>query len=168
METENKQYRSLAIKKHIESMADVYEFFDDLQREDLLIHPDDLFADIAEKENISAEMAARLDDTMERCVEMCEKIGEDIYEAILPYFRDSLNKLRRPEKPEESSNLYIILSTDGATYSPDGDYVDNCQMLGIAGGTTREEAVESLFHDQPELKRMGFSPEETTAYKIVK
>lgn len=72
-------YRSVAIKKHIASVNDVREFFDDLKREDLMIHPHSSFTESERPEwNLSPAMIDRLDGTLNDCHEVCVKHGVDI------------------------------------------------------------------------------------------
>lgn len=71
-------FRTLQVKKHIESMDDVREFFRDLHRWGLHVHPDDSFADyVRESDNISVGMIQRLDETLERVWDVCEANGVD-------------------------------------------------------------------------------------------
>ena len=82
----------MEIKKfNIESVADVKEFFTWLADNSLLIHPDDKFAwflDFADEENpsvITAEQADDLDTMMEKCFDVCEAEGTDIYDIALQF-----------------------------------------------------------------------------------
>lgn len=78
----------------IESVQDVKDFFQWLANNDLLIHPDDMFAwflDFADEDNpsvITAAQAEYLDDLMEKCFDVCNTEGKDIYEIALGFGRD--------------------------------------------------------------------------------
>lgn len=81
---EQNQYRSLSVKKHIESVDDVREFFTDLKNEGLMIHPEDTFGECYQPEwNLSDQMLYRLDGTLNDCHEMCDENGVDICEIAL-------------------------------------------------------------------------------------
>ena len=162
MNTENKQYRSVCVKKHVLNLEDVHEFFDDIYREGLFISPNDFFQTIAESANISPVLADRLNGIMEDCHKICENECEDIYEIALSC---ALNALKAPHP----GSLSLVLSTEGYTEAPDGAVVDNCQLLGIADGATPQEAIDNLFKDNPgNTSAVGFTPEKCTVYRITK
>lgn len=72
--------RAIQVKKHIESIDDVREFFRDLKRENLNIHPEDTFFDcyyMQEDVGLSVETITRLDETLNRVWDICEDEGVD-------------------------------------------------------------------------------------------
>ncbi len=60
---------------------------------------------------------------------------------------------------------YIII-TEGYTESPNGEALNNCQMLGIAEGKTRAEAIAALFAAESWLAEAGFTPEACVDYAL--
>lgn len=78
------EYRTICVKKYIESVDDVREFFQDLIREGLMIHPEDTFDQCAKPEwKISDTMINRLDSILNDCWEECEMADVDICEIAL-------------------------------------------------------------------------------------
>lgn len=69
----------------IESVNDVKDFFQWLADNDMLLHPDDSFTEIidfADDENptdLTMEQAEQLDDMMNKCFDVCDECGEEIY-----------------------------------------------------------------------------------------
>lgn len=55
---------------------------------------------------------------------------------------------------------YIIYTTEGFTQDPNGNDIENCQMLGIAKGKDKVEAKENLIKDNPWIIEVGFAPTE--------
>lgn len=51
---------------------------------------------------------------------------------------------------------FIFYSTEGHTESPNGNTVDNCQMLGEACGNSAKEALDNLLKDNPWITECGF------------
>lgn len=74
-----KEYRTIQVKKYIESIDDVREFLRDLKRENLAIHPEDSFYD-CDFPDIHPSMISRLNDTLNRSYELCESEGVDMCE----------------------------------------------------------------------------------------
>lgn len=74
----------------IDSVEDVKSFFTWLLDNDLLLHPDDSFTsivDFAEEEgeepSISREQAEHIDNLMQKCFDICNEQGADIYELCM-------------------------------------------------------------------------------------
>jgi hypothetical protein len=57
-------------------------------------------------------------------------------------------------------NEYIFYTTEGFTQAPNGDDIDNCQVLGIAQGKDNVEAEDNLLKDNPWIIEAGFDPSE--------
>ena len=53
---------------------------------------------------------------------------------------------------------YIFYTTEGFTQSPDGEDIDNCQLLGCAYGQDKQEAMDNLLTENPWIKERGFEP----------
>ena len=62
--------------------------------------------------------------------------------------------------------FYIFLSTQGHSSAPGGEWCDNCQMLGTAGGTDVQDAWEALLIETPFIKDMGYDKKGVFAYEI--
>ena len=74
------QYKCAAIKKHIETLDDVVEFFSDLAKHGLRINPDHFFSDMhLEDYGWSPEFIERLDVTLNLCWEMCDDMNVNIH-----------------------------------------------------------------------------------------
>lgn len=78
------EQRSIQVKKYIESVDDVREFFADLIVEGLAIHPEDTFDQCAKPEwGISDAMINRLDSILNDCHDVCDKADVDICEVAI-------------------------------------------------------------------------------------
>lgn len=53
---------------------------------------------------------------------------------------------------------YIFYTTEGVTHAPDNNNIENCQLLGIAGGKDRQEALDILIKNNPWIVERGFEP----------
>ena len=51
---------------------------------------------------------------------------------------------------------FIFYTTEGTTEAPDGEDIENCQMLGYADGKTLNEALESLLRENTWIKECGY------------
>lgn len=66
---------------NIETVADVKEFFTWLVNNEWLIHPDDRFIDeVEEGGDLTIDNAVTLDNIMDKCFDVCEEYGVEIYE----------------------------------------------------------------------------------------
>ena len=57
-------------------------------------------------------------------------------------------------------NEYIIYTTEGFTQDPNGNDIENCQVLGRAFGNNPEEAEENLLKENPWINEAGFNRSE--------
>ena len=55
-------------------------------------------------------------------------------------------------------NEYIFYTTEGYTEGPNGEQVENCQLLGTAFGIDHNEAMDKLFDENPWIAQAGFTP----------
>lgn len=55
---------------------------------------------------------------------------------------------------------YIIYTTEGFTQDPNGNDIENCQVLGIAKGNDKVEAKDNLLKENPWIIEAGFIPAE--------
>lgn len=53
---------------------------------------------------------------------------------------------------------FIFYTTEGFTQAPNGNDIENCQMLGIAKGKDKVEAKDNLLRDNPWIINAGFDP----------
>lgn len=53
---------------------------------------------------------------------------------------------------------YIFYTTEGFTQAPDGENIDNCQVLGCAYGQDKNDALNNLLRENPWIKDRGFEP----------
>ena len=53
---------------------------------------------------------------------------------------------------------YIFYTTEGFTQSPDGEDIENCQLLGCAYGKDKHDAMDNLLKENPWIKESGFEP----------
>ena len=54
---------------------------------------------------------------------------------------------------------YIFYTTEGFTQDPEGDEVENCQLIGRAFGGNENEAKKILLKESPWIKEHGFDEE---------
>ena len=55
---------------------------------------------------------------------------------------------------------FIFYTTEGFTQDPNGNDIENCQVLGIASGKDQVEAKDNLIKDNPWIIEAGFAPTE--------
>jgi len=53
---------------------------------------------------------------------------------------------------------YIFYTTEGFTLAPDGENIENCQLLGRAYGKDKHQALENLIKENPWIEKRGFEP----------
>ena len=53
---------------------------------------------------------------------------------------------------------YIFYTTEGFTQAPDGEDIENCQLLGCACGQDKQEAMDTLLKENPWIKERNFEP----------
>ncbi len=61
---------------------------------------------------------------------------------------------------------YIFYTTEGFTQAPDGEDIENCQLLGRAYGKDRNDALSNLLKDNPWIKERGFGPYEAICKEL--
>lgn len=57
-------------------------------------------------------------------------------------------------------NEYIIYTTEGFTQDPNGNDIENCQVLGEACGDNLVEAKDNLLKNNPWIAEAGFNRSE--------
>lgn len=53
---------------------------------------------------------------------------------------------------------YIFYTTEGFTQAPDGEDIENCQLLGRACGIDKDDALQNLLKENPWIVQRGFTP----------
>ena len=61
---------------------------------------------------------------------------------------------------------YIFYTTEGFTQAPDGEDIENCQLLGCASGQDKQEAMDNLLTENPWIKERGFEPRKAICAKL--
>ena len=56
-------------------------------------------------------------------------------------------------------NEYIFYTTEGFTQAPNGDDIENCQLLGRASGKDKYEALVNLLKYNPWIVERGYNPD---------
>lgn len=62
---------------------------------------------------------------------------------------------------------YIFYTTEGFTQAPDGNDIENCQLLGRAYGKDKHDALSNLLKENPWIKERGFEPCEIICKELV-
>ncbi|MBE6331053.1 MAG: hypothetical protein E7070_01925 [Bacteroidales bacterium] len=52
---------------------------------------------------------------------------------------------------------FVIYTTEGFTQDPNGNDIENCQMLGEACGNNLDEAKDNLLKENPWIAKAGFN-----------
>lgn len=55
---------------------------------------------------------------------------------------------------------YIFYTEEGTTIDPQGNHVENCQVLGTTYGVDREDALKLLTIQEPWILEHGFDPKQ--------
>ena len=53
-------------------------------------------------------------------------------------------------------NSYLFYTDEGATLSPSGRYVENCQLIGWEKGESSQDALNTLLQEAKWIKASGF------------
>lgn len=61
---------------------------------------------------------------------------------------------------------YIFYTTEGFTQAPDGEDIENCQLLGRAYGIDKHDALSNLLKENPWIKKRGFEPYEVICKEL--
>lgn len=61
---------------------------------------------------------------------------------------------------------YIFYTTEGFTQAPDGEDIENCQLLGRAYGKDKHDALSNLLKDNPWIEERGFDPNEAICKEL--
>ena len=61
---------------------------------------------------------------------------------------------------------YIFYTTEGFTQAPDGEDIENCQLLGCTYGQDKQEAMDNLLTENPWIKERGFEPRKAICAKL--
>ena len=63
-------------------------------------------------------------------------------------------------------NKYIFYTFEGFTQSPNGDDVENLQILGFESASTKDEALHNLLNNNDWIMETGFKLEEIICKKL--
>lgn len=55
---------------------------------------------------------------------------------------------------------YLFYTAEGVALSPNGQEVENMQVLGRASGNSEAEALARLVEENPWIREAGFNPKE--------
>ena len=61
---------------------------------------------------------------------------------------------------------YIFYTTEGFMQAPDGEDIENCQLLGHAFGNDEHDALLNLLKENPWIEQRGFSPNEAIGKEL--
>lgn len=65
-------------------------------------------------------------------------------------------------------NEYIFYTTEGFTIAPNENVeVENCQLLGCAFGSNKDEAQDNLLKENPWISEAGYSTSEFIVRQLV-
>ena len=62
---------------------------------------------------------------------------------------------------------FVFYTPEGTTQTPDGEEVENCQLLGFAGGKDREIAMRNLLKENGWIIASGFSLDEILSKEVI-
>ncbi len=63
---------------------------------------------------------------------------------------------------------YIFYTYDGFSIAPNGEDIENLQVLGIAKGISEEEAIQNLLNDNKWIKENDFNQDNIKCLAVVK
>lgn len=61
---------------------------------------------------------------------------------------------------------YIFYTVEGSTQSPNGELVENCQMLGYSTGENAKKALQRLLADNRWIESAGYNPSEILCARV--
>ena len=61
---------------------------------------------------------------------------------------------------------YIFYTTEGFTQAPDGENIENCQLLGRAYGNEKHDALQNLLKENTWIEQRGFNPYEVIGKEL--
>lgn len=61
---------------------------------------------------------------------------------------------------------YIFYTTEGFTQAPDGESIENCQLLGIACGVDENDALDNLLKQNLWIVKRGYNPSEISYKRL--
>lgn len=62
---------------------------------------------------------------------------------------------------------YIFYTTEGFTQAPDGEDIENCQLLGRAYGKDKHDALQNLLKENSWIEERGFAPYEAIGKALI-
>lgn len=64
------------------------------------------------------------------------------------------------------NNEYIFYTTEGFTQAPNGEDIENCQLLGRAYGEDKHSALQNLLKENPWIERNDYNPSKISCEKL--
>lgn len=61
---------------------------------------------------------------------------------------------------------YIFYTAEGFTQAPDGEDIENCQLLGRVYGNDMHDALQNLLNKHPWIEQRGFDPYEAIGKEL--
>lgn len=61
---------------------------------------------------------------------------------------------------------FIFYTNEGFMQAPDGEDIDNCQLLGRACGNDKYDALQNLLKENPWIEQRGFNPYEAIGKEL--
>lgn len=61
---------------------------------------------------------------------------------------------------------YIFYTTEGFTQAPDGEDIENCQLLGRAYGKDKHDALTNLLKENPWIEERSFKSDEAICKEL--
>ena len=61
---------------------------------------------------------------------------------------------------------YIFYTNEGFMQAPDGEDIENCQLLGRACGNDKHDALQNLLKENPWIEQRGFDPYEAIGKEL--
>ena len=62
---------------------------------------------------------------------------------------------------------YIFYTTEGFTQAPDGEDIENCQLLGRAYGKDKHDALSNLLNENSWIEEHDFDPRKFICKELV-
>ncbi len=63
-------------------------------------------------------------------------------------------------------NRYVCYTAEGYTVAPNGEDIDNCQILGFVDAEDRHDAIEKLLKRNPWIEKYEFTTYDIVAARI--
>ena len=61
---------------------------------------------------------------------------------------------------------YIFYTAEGFTQAPNGNEIENCQLLGKAYGDNTNQALDNLLKENPWIEEHSYDPHKISCLKL--